>query len=775
MSEPARELPSDVDWAIDVIRSIAAEPRLSWLLRKARDDRLRQVAGKTRRLDEEQAVELADAIASLPVLHDYDAVAGCDGWLRAIGRSFPERPLPARLREPLTVIQRRLTASPPSYAPGRKLVRLVGDLLPDDSEPVIDANDDWGALAAPIVVRSPEAQRLVRHAVTATGPKPTCRFTAGARMIADELGEDRFVEAATELLDLLGQPASGNFRTVPGDMFTFQLPWAVPTDRNADVLRGLALTCACVAREDVAATIERAARACMRKLPGIGARSTKVANACLAALAAMPDEVGAAHLVALQNAARKPSQRARLDLALDTAAATAGIDREELDERATPTCGLDVQSATTFEVGRYSARLGLRRPAGVETSWFAADGTALRGRPSGISKAEPQAAKELGRRTRELQHTVAAQRVRLERLLGVGPLWEAARWRERYAGGHPILSMLGQTLIFTSERGADAFTLADGGVPTTATGERRDWPAPDDRIGLWHPALTEGAEVQAWRDRLAGLEMTQPFAQAHREVYLVTAAERDSPFASYRFAELVVRQHQLRALAESRGWECRLQGWYFDGGSPPTLRMPRVGLLVEWPVEPLERDLSHAGISVHVRSGPASFRRLVGAGPVRLDEVPVVAFSEAMRDIDLFATVAGIVADPLFPIGAPDELVEAWRGAAFAEPGPAAVARRGVLERVLPALVIADRLSLDERWLDVRGNLASYRIHLGSGNVMRADGRHLCIVAAGSPGGIWLPFEGDPLLATILSKAFLLARDDRIRDPSIRAQIETPA
>jgi hypothetical protein len=93
---------------------------------------------------------------------------------------------------------------------------------------------------------------------------------------------------------------------------------------------------------------------------------------------------------------------------------------------------------------------------------------------------------------------------------------------------------------------------------------------------------------------------------------------------------------------------------------------------------------------------------------------------------------------------------------------------------VLPALVIADRVSLDERWLDVRGSLASYRIHLGSGNVMRADGRHLCIVATGSPGGIWLPFEGDPLLAAILSKAFLLARDDRIRDPSIRAQIAAP-
>ena len=769
MSDPA----TGVAFAIAQIKRIPADGDSSWLDRKARDDLLRQAAARTRHLDEDEAVELAGAIARLPVLDDYYPVAGSDGWLRAIARSFPERPLPPRLREALAVIQRRLEASPPRYAPGRKLVRLVEDLLPEDAAPVIDENDDWGALAAPLVAGSPDARRIVAHAVTATGPKPTRRFTAGARAVVDEVGESRFVEVATGLLDLLERPPSPRTRTVHGDFFNFQIPWAVPTERNADALRGIVLSCACVAREDVAAAIERAARACMRKLPEIGARSTKVANACLAALAAMPDELGAAHLVALQSAARKPSQRARLDLALDTAAATAGVDREELDERATPTCGLGPDGTTTTTVGRYTVQLALRAPAAVETSWTGADGTALRGRPAGFAKAEPQAAKDLARRTSELRHTVAAQRQRLERLLGVGPVWQGDSWRERYAGGHPILTTLARTLIFTTE-GGDTFTLADDGVPTTASGERRDWPGPGDRVGLWHPALADGAEVRAWRDRLAQLEVTQPFAQAHREVYLLTPAERESPHGSYRFAELIVRQHQLQALAESRGWDCRLQGWYFDGGQAPTLQMPRAGLIAEWPVEPLEGDLSHAGISVHVRSGPASFRRITGSEPVRLDEVPVVAFSEAMRDIDLFATVAGIVADPLFPIGAPDDLAEAWHEAAFAAPGPAAESRRGVLERVLPALVIADRVSLDERWLDVRGNLASYRIHLGSGNVMRADGRHLCIVATGSPGGIWLPFEGDPLLAAILSKAFLLARDDRIRDPSIRAQIEAP-
>ena len=38
---------------------------------------------------------------------------------------------------------------------------------------------------------------------------------------------------------------------------------------------------------------------------------------------------------------------------------------------------------------------------------------------------------------------------------------------------------------------------------------------------------------------------------------------------------------------------------------------------------------------------------------------------------------------------------------------------------------------------------------------------------------VFLPFEGDQVLAVILSKAFLLADDDKIDDPTIVSQIES--
>jgi len=90
-------------------------------------------------------------------------------------------------------------------------------------------------------------------------------------------------------------------------------------------------------------------------------------------------------------------------------------------------------------------------------------------------------------------------------------------------------------------------------------------------------------------------------------------------------------------------------------------------------------------------------------------------------------------------------------------------------------LSIADKCSLDDRHLIVRGKLRAYRIHLGSGNIiMESNNQYLCIVPAHSSENVHvrLPFEGDGLLSVILSKAFMLAEDDKIADPQIMSQLK---
>jgi hypothetical protein len=60
---------------------------------------------------------------------------------------------------------------------------------------------------------------------------------------------------------------------------------------------------------------------------------------------------------------------------------------------------------------------------------------------------------------------------------------------------------------------------------------------------------------------------------------------------------------------------------------------------------------------------------------------------------------------------------------------------------------------------------------------MSPNDQYLCIVPGRgstnkSAESVFLPFEGDNTLSIILSKAFLLAEDKKITDPTITSQIE---
>jgi hypothetical protein len=98
-----------------------------------------------------------------------------------------------------------------------------------------------------------------------------------------------------------------------------------------------------------------------------------------------------------------------------------------------------------------------------------------------------------------------------------------------------------------------------------------------------------------------------------------------------------------------------------------------------------------------------------------------------------------------------------------------------VWDRLIPRLKIADRCTLSDRFLKVRGSIRTYKNHLGSGNIlMEPNDQYLCIVAKQSvaPGErVHLPFEGDATLSIIVSKAFLLADDHKIKDPTIISQL----
>ena len=218
----------------------------------------------------------------------------------------------------------------------------------------------------------------------------------------------------------------------------------------------------------------------------------------------------------------------------------------------------------------------------------------------------------------------------------------------------------------------------------------------------------------------------------------------------------------------------------FDSHNTPTLILPGWNLTAEFWVNSLgtNEDTSQSGIYLYLSTDQVRFANVDGETRP-LTEVPALVFSEVMRDVDLFVGVCSIGNDPAWrDNGEMEGAATYWQHYAFGDLSASAKTRKEVLERLLPRLRIALQCSFQEKFLIVRGSLKTYKIHLGSGNIlMEPNNAYLCIVPDRSRSSVraeekvLLPFEGDSTLSLILSKAFLLAEDEKITDEGIRNQI----
>jgi hypothetical protein len=233
-------------------------------------------------------------------------------------------------------------------------------------------------------------------------------------------------------------------------------------------------------------------------------------------------------------------------------------------------------------------------------------------------------------------------------------------------------------------------------------------------------------------------------------------------------------------VAYQSAWRYQPRALEHDKRTPSRL-LPEHGLRAELWVGPTvdDPDDHHFDDPQYVSTDQVCFRSLASGEAVPLAGVPPLVFSEVMRDVDVFVSVASLGNDPFAGTYGPEARRRYWQHYAFGELEESARTRKSVLERLLPRLTaLAGRWSLAERFLIVRGELHTYKIHLGSGNVlMDPNDRYLCIVrdqnseAGARISDVFLPFEGDFMLSTILSKALLLAADRAITDPSIIRQL----
>ncbi|RRD89615.1 DUF4132 domain-containing protein [Conchiformibius steedae] len=693
------------------------------------------------------------------------------------------------LRDALQLARQRVSASDRSSSDkarlAQKLQQLLGDTV-DKAE--FPENDDFAQAHSEALAALPMQQqvcwhKIFTHALGAKAGKPSAAFLKTMRTYMDELGEEVF---KNQLLDwfhwMIKQKTRDSSEMTEREYyFSYGLPVA---GANVPLVKGLVWGSALCADETMLATLTALALRCYEKVPNLGVSTlTSIGNACLYALAESGLN-GIKYLSRLLLRVKAANTRKTIDKYINEAAEQHGVSRQAIEDMAVEGFGLDENGARmeTFDSG-HSCRLQITGVGKSSLEWLKADGSPQKTVPAAVKEQCAEQLKALKLLQKNLNTTLTAQRDRLDRMMRSEQRMAMAHFQQYYLA-HGLMAWLARGLIwqfFQNEndtQGVAAF-YADGEWVNHA-GEMIDVSA-YSQVMLWHPATAEPAEVLAWRNMLAEKQIRQPFKQAYREIYLITDAELKTRTYSNRFAAHILKQHQYMNLAKGRDWQGSLQGGW-DGGDHPIIRLalPEYGLHAEFWTEGIYQEdlMSESWIYLYVSTDQVRFyRESENNTPMNLIDVPVRAFSEVMRDVDLFVGVASVGNDPDWhDNGGLPQYRDYWQSYSFGDLGEVAKNRKAVLETLLPRLKIGKVAHIEGNFVMVQGKIRTYKIHIGSSNIlMLPNDQYLCIVPDRSKKdptqGLFVPFEGDAMLSVVLSKAMLLADDTQITDPTIVSQI----
>lgn len=309
---------------------------------------------------------------------------------------------------------------------------------------------------------------------------------------------------------------------------------------------------------------------------------------------------------------------------------------------------------------------------------------------------------------------------------------------------NPIIWSLFSRLVLVRDNGCTGFPGDDGVSIVSAEGEHRPISA-DDRLRIAHPYdLFSNKEWSTYQTLVFEHKWKQPFKQVFRELYVPTPEEKDMS-KSMRYSGNQIMPSRTAALLKKRQWtvdyDCGLQKICFNSDVTAVLYA-----MADWfsPTDIEAPTLEY--VEFHDRR---TFK------DKKISEIPPIAFSEIMRDVDLAVSVA-------------------HAGSVDPETSHSTIEmRRAIVSHTLPMFGI-DNVSLSDTFAKVSGQLGCYNIHLGSGTIHKEGGAQIAVlpVHSQSRGRIFLPFlDEDPKTAEIISKILFFSDDAAIKDPSILRQL----
>jgi hypothetical protein len=708
--------------------------------------------------------------------------------LNQLQKKFEGGPLPQKLHATLMVLFRKLDKEKDfcTEIEASKLKEQINQILspPENSETIqqvlFPGDDDFPAKVNSAVALLPANEKALWYQLFAMGKraggaKPSKKYIDEGKAIIDQLGLDKFKQTFMPWLDHLINLKEREIRVQPYNYITYELISAPATE----CFKGLVWICARLNDTQLINRIALLANRAYRKIPGHGQTSTSIGNACLFALYKTEGLEGIGHLSRLKIRIKLNSTLSLIEKYLQQAAEERGIPVGDIEDLAVDDFEL-ANDQQTFEIGGFKAILKIEKVGKVNISWQKPDGTTQKTEPSVVKEKHAEELKELKLTAKQVETNLSIQRDRID-----GSFKQARKMQwthfETYYFNHGLVACLCRKLIWTFETTAgltDAYWIDGNWINQ----QQQVLDVADVKsVMLWHPATSTVESVRAWRAFFMEKQIQQPIKQAFREIYLLTDAEVNTRTYSNRMAGHLLKQHQFSSLASVRGWQYTIQG-EFDNGADGTasIKLPAFNLVAEYWTNAVdgENAVSSMGIFNYVATDQVRFTSTQTSEPVVLIDIPVVIFSEVMRDVDLFVGVASVGNDPNWrDNGGLPAYRNYWQAYSFGDLTEVAKSRKEILARLLPRLKIAKVAEIKDKFLVVTGKKRTYKIHLGSTNIlMEPNDQYLCIVPDRTQKNItenvFLPFEGDNGLSVIISKAFLLADDDKIKDVTITRQIE---
>ena len=261
---------------------------------------------------------------------------------------------------------------------------------------------------------------------------------------------------------------------------------------------------------------------------------------------------------------------------------------------------------------------------------------------------------------------------------------------------------------------------------------------------LAHPVDFNAAGLWAqWQSHLFAEKLVQPFKQVFRELYVPLPEEAELR-ESRRYSGYQIQVKQAAAALRSRGWTAS-----YEGGLQKVFLAQGICVSLfaraDW-FSPSDVEAPAIEYVFFSRT-----RYVPDATQLRIADLDPVLYSEVMRDIDMVVSIAFV-------------------GGVDPETGQSTKELRTAIVRCTAELMKLPNVSVNGNHVHIKGTLANYTVHLGSGLVRQEGGTEIPIIPVHGQhrGRLYLPFmDEDPKTVEILSKVVLLAEDSKLKDPTI--------